>query len=209
MRRSWILAGLLSAGCTQAPEPAPAPRDPELMKPGVPVPAPAEFRVALSTTQGEIVLRVVRAWAPRGVDRFHQLVRLGFYDGTRFFRVLPGFVVQWGLSGDPAVSAAWDPALLQDDPVRESNRAGRLSFATAGPNTRTTQVFVNLRDNVRLDRMGFAPFAEVVSGMDVFERLHAGYGEGVPQDRLTKEGEGFLQASFPKLDRIRSARILP
>jgi peptidyl-prolyl cis-trans isomerase A (cyclophilin A) len=176
--------------------------------------APDSFRVRFATTAGTFTVEVHRTWAPRGADRFYELVRDGYYDGNRFFRVLPGFVAQFGISGDTAASARWRGRPIADDPVRKSNTRGTLAFAAAGPNTRTTQVFVNLTDNSRLDGMGFAPFGEVVDGMSTVDSLYAGYGEGAPrgqgpdQGRIQREGNRYLEDSFPKLDAIDSARIV-
>jgi peptidyl-prolyl cis-trans isomerase A (cyclophilin A) len=176
--------------------------------------APATYRVRFETSKGEFTIEVNRDWAPLGAGRFRELVESGFYDGARFFRVLPGFVVQFGLPRDPAVARKWSSARLQDDPVRESNTRGAVTFATAGPNTRTTQVFINLAENRNLDGMGFAPFGSVVQGMDVVEQLYSGYGEGAPhgrgpeQHRISMEGNAYLEKSFPKLDYIRKASIL-
>jgi len=177
--------------------------------------APDRFKVLFETTEGDFVLEAYREWAPLGTDRFYNLVRHGFYDGARFFRVLPGFVVQFGLPGDPALTEIWSERRIEDDPVVESNVEGYVSFATAGPGTRTAQVFINLADNSRLDAMGFAPFARIVGGMDIVGRLYAGYGEGAPQgrgpsqDRIQEEGNRYLEAEFPELDYIYRARVLP
>jgi peptidyl-prolyl cis-trans isomerase A (cyclophilin A) len=175
--------------------------------------APESYRVEFETSKGNFAIEVTRAWAPLGADRFYNLVKSGFYNEARFFRVLPGFVVQFGLPGDPGVGSSWRSARITDDSVTQSNRPGYLSFATAGPNTRTTQVFINLGDNAGLDRMGFAPFGQVVSGMDIVEQLYSGYGEGAPggrgpeQGRIHGEGNVYLEKDFPKLDYIRSARL--
>jgi len=178
--------------------------------------AKSEFKVRFSTTQGDFVVRVAPDWAPLGAARFRELVEGKFYDGARFFRVLPGFVAQFGINGDPAVSKRWDKTEIKDDPVKQSNTRGRITFATGGPDTRTTQVFINFSDkNARLDSKGFSPFGEVVEGMEVVERLHSGYGEGAPQgkgpdqDRIEKEGNAYLERDFPKLDFIKTARIVP
>jgi len=176
--------------------------------------APAVFKVLFETTAGDFVVEVERALAPLGADRFHRLVRAGYYDGARFFRVLPGFVVQFGLSGVPERNQVWRDATLSDDPVVASNVRGMLSYAMAGPDSRTVQVFINLGNNARLDGDGFAPFGRVSGGMDVVERLHAGYGEGAPrgegplQSRIQEEGEPYLAQEFPNLDQIIRAWIL-
>jgi peptidyl-prolyl cis-trans isomerase A (cyclophilin A) len=177
--------------------------------------APASFRAKFTTTRGDIVIEVTRAWAPLGADRFYNLVKNGFYNDASFFRVLPGFVVQFGISAKPSVAMVWHDATIKDDPVKESNLRGTLTFATAGRNTRTTQVFINLADNKTLDGMGFAPFGKMVKGMDVVEKLYSGYGEGAPegngpdQSRITNEGKAYLDKNFPKLDSIKTATILP
>lgn len=180
--------------------------------------APGEFTVLLETTAGEVRIRVHRDWAPRGVDRFYNLVRIGFYDDTAFYRVIRSpkpFMAQIGFHGDPAVDAAWRKAPIQDDPVKATNTRGMVTFAkTNAPNSRTTQIFVNYADNSFLDRMGFAPFGEVVSGMEVVDELYAGYGEGAPsgkgpaQGRIASEGNSYLREAFPELDRILKATIV-
>jgi peptidyl-prolyl cis-trans isomerase A (cyclophilin A) len=169
--------------------------------------APASYQVRFETTRGSFVVAVTRAWAPLGADRFYNLVQAGFFDDAGFFRVVPGFVVQFGLSADARANAAWDTARLADDPVKQANRRGRITFATAGPNTRTTQLFVNTGDNLRLDQMGFAPFGEVVSGMSVVDAIYAGYGETPDQGRITAEGNAYLKQQFPRLDFIRKATV--
>lgn len=175
--------------------------------------APETYRVSFRTSEGDFSVEVRRSWAPRGADRFYNLVSAGFYDDTRFFRVVDGFVVQFGLSGSPEVSAAWSWAEIEDDPVQEMNTRGRITFATGGPDSRTTQVFINLGDNLNLDGMGFSPFGEVVEGMDVVRALYAGYGDGAPygqgpdQGRISDEGNTYLDAGFPELSRILSARV--
>ena len=173
------------------------------------------FRVRFETSQGDIVFEVHPEWAPRGAERLRKLVDEGYFDGARFFRVVEGFVVQFGIAADPTVSAEWRDRPIPDDPVKESNTRETVTFATSGPNSRTTQLFINLRDNTRLDSMGFAPVGRVAEGMDVVDRLHAGYGDGPPQgrgprqDRIHAEGEPYLAREFPELDRIERATILP
>jgi peptidyl-prolyl cis-trans isomerase A (cyclophilin A) len=175
--------------------------------------APDEFKVRFTTTQGAFTIKVTRAWAPNGADRFYNLARNGFFADNRFFRVISGFVCQFGIHGDPAISGKWRNATIPDDPPKESNKAGRITYAKKGANTRTTQVFINLKDNPALDAQGFPPFGEVVQGMDVVERLYAEYGEGAPsgkgpnQTRLQTEGNASL-ADFPKLDYIKKAEVV-
>lgn len=177
--------------------------------------APASYKVKFTTTQGPFMVEVTRAWAPVGADRFYNLVKNGYYTDASFFRVLPNFVVQFGISAKPAVSKAWARATIPDDPVTQSNKPGYLTFATAGPNTRTTQIFINLGDNAALDAQGFAPFGQVSEGMDVVGKLYSGYGEGAPQGngpdqgRIEAEGKAYLDKEFSKLDSIKSAVIVP
>ena len=176
-------------------------------------PAPDSFVVSVVSSRGPFELMVRRTWAPRGADRFHYLVRNGYYDGVRFFRVVKGFVAQFGIHGDTAVAAAWRTRRFADDSVRAANNRGTLTFATGGPNTRTTQLFINLVDNRRLDASGFAPIGEVTSGLSVVDSLYGGYGEAPPrgtgpdQERLQREGNAYLVASHPKLDSIVTARV--
>ncbi len=175
--------------------------------------APDAFKVRFQTTKGDFVVQVHRDWAPNGADRLYNLVKIGFFDDVAFFRAIDGFMVQFGISGYPEVSAAWRKARIEDDPVTQSNRRGRLTFATAGPNTRTTQLFINYKDNAMLDSQGFAPVGEVVEGMEVVDSLYKGYGEGQPRGRgphqghLQMRGNAYLEAEFPKLDYIRKATI--
>jgi peptidyl-prolyl cis-trans isomerase A (cyclophilin A) len=177
--------------------------------------APAVFDAKFVTSKGDFVVEVTRAWSPRGADRFYNLVKYHFFDGAAFFRVLQGFVVQFGISARPEVSRVWENAKIADDPVTQSNTRGMLTFATAGPNTRTTQVFINLGDNPNLDGMGFSSFGKVTSGMEVVDKLYSGYGEGAPsgsgpdQGRIQKEGKVYLEKSYPLLDTIKTAEILP
>ena len=187
-------------------------RDPS--SPGFRAVAPDSFRARFVTSEGPFVIEVHRRWAPLGADRFYNLVRSGYYDGVRFFRVIDGFMAQFGIHGDPAVAAAWREQRIPDDPVRRTNLRGMVSFATAGPGTRTTQIFVNYGDNSRLDAMGFAPFGQVVEGMEVVERLYAEYGEGAPrgrgpdQGRIQAEGNAYLERAFPELDYVERATIV-
>jgi peptidyl-prolyl cis-trans isomerase A (cyclophilin A) len=176
---------------------------------------PPTFRARFETSAGTFTIQVHTDWAPQGADRFYTLVKSGYYDGARIFRVVPGFMAQFGISGDPKVWAVWRGRRIPDDPVRQSNTRGMVSFATAGPNTRTAQVFVNFADNSPLDGQGFAPFGQVVEGMDVVDKLFAGYGDGPPQGRgpdqmrIWAQGNAYLQRDFPKLDYIKTATIAP
>jgi len=177
--------------------------------------APDAFRVRFETTKGEFVVAIHRSWAPRGVDRFYNLVAVGFYDDVAFFRVIDEFVAQFGIHGDPDVNEAWSEAAIADDPVARPNLRGTLTFASAGPDTRTTQLFINLVDNERLDEMGFAPFGRVVEGFAVVEALHSGYGEAAPmgsgpaQARIAADGNRYLRKNFPDLDYVIHATIEP
>jgi len=171
--------------------------------------APDIYKVKFTTSKGVFVAQVTRAWSPLGADRFYNLVKNGFYDGAGFFRIVPGFVVQFGISANPAVSKAWRTANIQDDLVKESNRRGYLTFAkTAQPNTRATQVFISLVDNPRLDSMGFSPFGQIINGMEVVDKLNAEYGEQPDQGRIEAEGKTYLEQSFPRLDAIKTATLL-
>jgi len=175
--------------------------------------APATYKARFDTNKGAFVVDVRREWAPVGADRFYNLVKSGFFDDNRFFRVISGFMVQFGINGNPQVSAPWRNAQIKDDPVKQSNKRGFITFATAGPNSRTTQVFVNFGDNARLDAMGFAPFGQVSSGLDVVDQLYSAYGEGAPsgrgpnQGRIQAEGNAYLTKEFPNLDFVRKATI--
>ncbi len=178
--------------------------------------APTNFRVRFETTQGTFVIEVPRSWAPVGADRFYNLVRNGFYDGVRFSRVVPGFIAQFGINGNPAVTKAWKGRTLPDDPVVASNVRGAIAYAMTGPDTRSTQVYINLVDNSRLDEGGFAPFGRIVQGMDVVDRLYGAYGEtsgggmrAGKQGRVEEGGNAFLKEHFPKLDFIKAASIFP
>ncbi|HTW64909.1 MAG TPA: peptidylprolyl isomerase [Bryobacteraceae bacterium] len=170
--------------------------------------APATFRVQITTSKGPFTVEVHRDWAPNGADRFYELVKDGFYDGNRFFRIVPGFVVQWGINGDPAVQMKWRNKTISDDPVKQSNTLGTITFATSGPNTRTTQLFINLGNNTSLDAQGFAPFGQVISGLNVVESLYSGYGEMPDQNQIQTQGNAYLQSQFPMLDYIQTAKIV-
>lgn len=171
-------------------------------------PAPNGFKINFDTSKGTFVVEAHRDWAPQGVDRFYELVNSGFFNEARFFRIAKGFVVQFGINKDPAVEAKWRAMSIPDDPVKESNKRGYLTFATAGPNTRTTQIFINLADNERLDGRGFAPFGKVVQGMDVVDNLYSGYGEEPQQPMIEENGNQYLQNHFPQLDYIKTAKIV-
>ena len=215
---------------TPAPAPAPVPAQPEV-KASATAPAtrqgydrallraallkekaPEKFQVKFTTTRGEFVVTVNRAWAPIGADRFYNLVKHHFYDNASFFRVVPGFVVQFGISAYPPVAAAWEKANIQDEPVTQSNKRGYLTYAkTSLPNTRSTQIFINLKDNAGLDRQGFSPFGYVdAQGMKVVDMLYDQYGDsgGPDQDQISKLGKPYLDKGWPKLDSIKSAALI-
>jgi peptidyl-prolyl cis-trans isomerase A (cyclophilin A) len=170
--------------------------------------APDSFRVKFATSAGDFELEVVRAWAPRGADRFYNLVKHGWYDGDRFFRVVPNFVVQFGLNGDPAIGKWWRNARIVDDPVKQSNKRGTITYAKADVNTRTTQVFINLKDNAQLDGQGFSPFGRVVSGMAAVDKITSQYGQAPSQQDIQMRGNAYLNESFPNLDYIKTATIV-
>ena len=213
-----LVASAIAAAQAPAPKPAPKPAAAStasrLLSPAtLTAKAPEMFRVRLDTSKGPILVEVHRDWAPIGADRFYNLVRNGFYNNVRFFRVLQGFMAQFGMSGTPAVQKAWggNAANLKDDPVKQSNKRGYVTFANAGPNSRSTQLFINLVDNTFLDpeAMHFAPFGQVVEGMEVADMLYTGYGRtNVPdQGRITDEGNAYLIKEYPKLDFIKTATI--
>jgi peptidyl-prolyl cis-trans isomerase A (cyclophilin A) len=186
---------------------------PSLMNPAsLRAKAPDVFKAEFTTTKGTFIVEVHRDWAPIGADRFYNLVKNGFYDEASFFRVVPNFVVQFGMNAKPAITQAWEKANLRDDPVKQSNKRGYLCFAaTQSPNTRTTQVLINLKDNGgSLDPQGFAPFGNVTEGMEVVDKLYSGYGDNGPdQGRITAQGKPYLDKGFPKLDSIKTAKVLP
>jgi len=170
--------------------------------------APAEYKVNFDTSAGPFVVQVHKEWAPIAADRFYNLVKNGFYDDARFFRVVPNFMVQFGMNGNPAVTRAWSPVPMKDEPTKQSNKKGYITFARTGaPNSRGTQVFINYKDNAFLDDQGFAPFGEVVQGMDIVEKITAQYGEKPSQGDITTTGNAYLTKEFPKLDYIKAATI--
>ena len=177
--------------------------------------APESFKAKFETTKGDFTIEVTRSLAPNGADRFYNLVRSGYFKDIAFFRVIKGFMCQFGIHGDPAVSAKWRAANIPDDTVKGSNTRGTITFATAGPNTRTTQLFINFGDNSRLDGQGFSPFGKVTEGMDVVDKINGEYGEGAPmgrgpsQGQIQMEGNAYLKKDFPNLDYIKSATIVP
>ena len=203
-------ACVVLAGCSPSEPPAKK----EAAAPAKKQTAPDVFTVNLDTSKGPIAIEVHREWAPIGADQFYSLVKTGFYDGDRFFRVVRNFVVQFGINGDPKVNRLWSNANLPDDPVTQHNRRGMVTFATAGPNTRSTQVFVNLKDNsASLDNSGFAPFGKVTSGMDVVDSFYSSYGDMAPRGQgpdarqIEVDGDGYLAGHFPRLDYIKKATI--
>jgi peptidyl-prolyl cis-trans isomerase A (cyclophilin A) len=172
--------------------------------------APPTYKAKFETTKGTFVVEVTRDWSPQGADRFYNLVKSGYYDGVKFFRVVPGRYVQFGIHGDPSIALKWLRSNIQDDPVKESNKKGYLTFAKSGaPNSRSVQVFINLGDNVALDKQGFSPLGKVVSGMEVVEALYGEYAEGLTQlqGRIAAEGNAFLEKNYPNLDGIKKATI--
>jgi len=219
MRTLALLVLLIPLGCGKSEPPPPyvRPADRPLLRPNAPelqTPAPTRFKARFTTSKGAFTITVDRTWAPLGADRFYHLVKGRFFEEARFFRVLSGFMCQFGIPADPAESALWKDETMKDDPVRESNTRGKVSYATAGANTRTTQLFINYGNNRRLDRSGFAPFGEVTEGMDVVDKFYDGYGEGAPsgsgpsQKLMERQGNPYLQAEFPKLDFILKAEIV-
>lgn len=222
MRRAPVLAALpllFLAACgggekqEEAPRQAPNP----LMAPKrLTETAPADYRVRLTTSEGDVVIQVHRAWAPNGADRFYNLVTNGFYDDTRVYRVLPNFMAQFGMNGNGHINLAWKNSIIVDDPVTQSNTRGRVTFAKGGPNSRTTELFINLRNNAAsLDDRGFAPIGEVVEGMDLVDRFYSAYGDGPPrgsgpyQAQVQVQGNAYLDAEFPELTKIISAKVEP
>ncbi len=229
-----VLALLFLPGCSRREEPAqetaPAPEQPASPPSGQPQAAnpaltdptkateqaPPMYRVKFQTTKGDIIIQVNRSWAPLGADRFYNLVKIGYLNDNAFFRVIPGFMAQFGINGSPDVNRAWKRSEIPDDPVSQPNHRGYLTFATAGPDTRTTQLFINFQDNsASLDSQGFAPVGRVVDGMSVVDSLYSGYGEGAPrgsgpdQRFVSAGGNKYLRKDFPNLDYITTATIMP
>ncbi len=222
-RTSWICVfsallacGLVGAAEGEKKEEKKAASTPDFTDPAkLTAKAPETFKAQFDTTKGKITIEVTRSLSPNGADRFYNLVRSGYFKDIAFFRVIPGFMCQFGVHGDPKVSATWREARIGDDPVKGSNKRGAVTFATGGPNTRTTQLFINYDDNSRLDGSGFSPFGKVTEGMDVVDKINGEYGEGAPsgrgphQGRVQQEGNAYLKKDFPNLDYIKSATILP
>jgi peptidyl-prolyl cis-trans isomerase A (cyclophilin A) len=201
MKKLWIVALLVAIPAAYAQT---ALKNPSALKER----APAVYKVKFDTTAGVFEVEVHTDWAPIGADRFYNLVKNGYYDGCRFFRVVPGFVVQFGINGDAAIQRNWTNATIPDDKVTQGNTRGFVTFAKSSePNSRTTQLFVNFADNSRLNRQGFAPFGKVTMGMEVVDKIFSGYGEKPDQDRIEKEGNAYLTKNFPKLDYIKKATI--
>jgi peptidyl-prolyl cis-trans isomerase A (cyclophilin A) len=238
MKKMMLALALFALGCedkVQAPpppKPPPAPAEQPKVAPPPAAPAkdvsalleprlltqtaPDTYKAKFETSRGTFVIEVTREWAPKGADRFYNLVKNGYFDDVRFFRVIQAprkFMAQFGINGDPRVNAVWRDARIEDDPVKKSNERGMISFATSGPNSRTTQVFINYDNNARLDGMGFSPFGKVIEGMEIVDGLYAEYGEGYPngrgpdQGRLQAQGNAYLIADFPKLDYVKKATI--
>ena len=218
---SLAVTGLaLAADAPAKPAPEPAKKEAPAAKSKLMDPAslnekaPDTFKARFDTSKGSFTITVTREWAPNGADRFYNLVKNGYFTDVRFFRVVSGFMVQFGINGDPALNTVWRAANISDDPVKQSNKRGHVTFATAGPNTRTTQLFINFKDNTFLDGQGFSPFGQVTEGMEVVDKINPEYGEGAPsgrgpnQGRVQSEGNAYLTKDFPNLDYIKSATIV-
>jgi len=210
-----ICFALLVTATAFAEETSPAKPNPALLDPSLATDqAPDVYRVKMETTAGNFIIEVHREWAPLGADRFYNLVKIGYFNDVAFFRVLTGFMAQAGFHGNPAVSKVWLNSLIKDDPVKQSNHPGTVSFAMRGPNTRSAQIFVNYGDNSYLDESGFSPFGKVVEGFESVKALYSGYGEGAPngkgpgQGKLYRGGNEYLEAEFPELDYIVKASIV-
>ena len=215
MRRFLVILACFATACSTVPPASPKPigslDDPS--DPAFSLESPKTFKAKFETSKGTFVIQVTRASAPLGADRFYNLVRHGFYDDCRFFRVLDKFMAQFGINGDPKISRAWSDATIKDDPVTSSNTRGMITFATSGPDTRTTQLFINTVNNSRLDGSGFSPFGKVIEGIDVVDKLYSGYGEGFPdgrgpsQAKIESRGNAYLEMDFSELDFIKKATI--
>jgi peptidyl-prolyl cis-trans isomerase A (cyclophilin A) len=205
----------------QAPAAKPPVKKPTVVAPARPSPgllnpalakatAPATYKVVFDTSKGDVVFEVYRDWAPNGADRFYNLVKVGYFDGAPFFRVIPGFMAQFGISANPAANKVWSNANIKDEPVKESNKLGYLTFAQASiPNSRSTQLFINFKDNGFLDAQGFAAIGKVLEGMDVVEKFYSGYGGNLDQQALQEQGKPFFEKNFPQFDIIKTAKVLP
>ena len=218
-RATWttVLAGLVLAGCAgntlEAPKVRPSRSDQAAKQSAKGTQAAPgtqdseSYQVVMETSQGKVVIEVIPEWAPLGAARFRELVEDGFFDGCRFFRVVPNFVVQFGINGDPAVHSKWDKK-ISDDPVTQSNKRGTLTFATSGPNTRTSQLFINLKDNSgSLDGQGFSPFGRIVSGMEAVDKITSEYGERPQQPLIEQQGNVYLEREFPNMDYVKTAKV--
>ncbi|MBS2024455.1 MAG: peptidylprolyl isomerase [Deltaproteobacteria bacterium] len=210
-----LRAALLALSLLSLPIAAQAKPNAKLLEPEkATAQAPKVFKAKFTTTKGAFVVEVHRDWAPLGADRFYNLVKLGYFDDVAFFRAIANFMVQFGINGDPAVNTKWQPAVIKDDPAGgQSNLRGFITFATSGPDSRTTQLFINFKDNVMLDGMGFRPFGKVIKGMDIVDSLYKGYGDGAPsgagpdQGMIQEQGNAYLKKSFPQLDYVKTAKI--
>jgi len=201
MKNIWLFVLLLAEPAVYAQT---ALKNPSALKER----APAIYKVNFDTSAGVFEVEVHTDWAPNGADRFYNLVKNGYYDGCRFFRVVPGFMVQFGINGNPAIQGNWENANIPDEPVKQGNTRGFISFAkSSAPNSRTTQVFINFKDNSALNRQGFAPFGKVTSGMEVVDKIYSAYGQRPDQGRIQAEGNAYLTKNFPKLDYIKKATI--
>ena len=198
---------LLLAGCSTEPKKEAAAPEPQKKTVPNPLGTPDVYKAKFVTTKGPFVIEVHRDWAPRAADRFYELIKDGYYNNAAFFRVVPNFVAQWGLAASPAITKKWDKA-IDDDPVAHTNSVGTVTFATAGRNSRTTQVFINLRSNQTLDDQGFAAFGKVIEGMDNVAKIYSKYGDTPDQEEITRRGNSYLKSKFPLLDYIRTATIL-
>lgn len=214
MRSLLLLVPLLLTACGEAPRSTPAPSAPPPPRavPGPaasPVHSPDQYRAEFTTSKGVFIVEVTRRLAPRAADRFYELVQNGYYERTRFYRVVPGFITQWGIHGDTAVNAQWDEATIPDEPMKTSNVRGRIAFAANGPNSRATEVFIATGDQAKtLDRQRFAPFGSVVQGMEIVDKISAEYGEEPNYSRISHQGNSYLRRWFPALDSVVSARII-